>query len=157
MSRVLVFGAGYLGRRLSRDLPNAVSSAADIADAPAVKTALDLLIGVALRLDFLDLAGGDEGAYARRATFDHFDVSLILRHAGGKPQRGEDTKSGKSEFFHLFFLTIQWLQLNFSLAARHRGGAGTADIHQSQRAHKIDKSIYFFLRARDFENKGFNR
>lgn len=40
MSRVLVFGAGYLGRRLSRDLPNAVSSAADIADAPAVKTAL---------------------------------------------------------------------------------------------------------------------
>jgi 3,5-epimerase/4-reductase len=39
--RTLIFGEGFLGRRLARDLPDAALSAADIADPAAVARALD--------------------------------------------------------------------------------------------------------------------
>jgi dTDP-4-dehydrorhamnose reductase len=40
MSTIVVFGAGFLGRRLSREIPGAVLSRADVTDAAAVLAAL---------------------------------------------------------------------------------------------------------------------
>ncbi len=40
MASTIIFGAGFLGRRLARDLPDAVLSTADITDGPAVLAAI---------------------------------------------------------------------------------------------------------------------
>ena len=40
MSRIVVFGAGFLGERLSREIPGATLSRADITDEAAVLAAL---------------------------------------------------------------------------------------------------------------------